>query len=107
MRCAHIVIATVGSLGDLFPFLAIGQALRRRGHCVTIATHAIHREPVEQAGLAFADASGMAEPENRAAFTARAFHRWRGPRFVVHDFAALDVRDSYGGWRLCAPKPTC
>lgn len=95
MRNAHIVIATVGSLGDLFPFPAVGKELRRRGHRVTVATHAIHQLPIEQAGLRFADASGMAEPEDRAAFTAKAFHRWRGPRFVVHDIAALDVRASY------------
>jgi rhamnosyltransferase subunit B len=95
MRRAHIVIATVGSLGDLFPFLAIGQVLLARGHRVTIATHAIHQVTITQAGVAFADASGMAEPEDRSAFTARAFHRWCGPRFVVHDFAALDVRASY------------
>lgn len=103
MRSAHIVIATVGSLGDLFPLLAIGRELHARGHRVTVATHAIHRLPIEQAGLAFADASGMPEPEDRAAFTARAFHRWRGPRFVVHDFAALDVRASYAKLApLCA-----
>ena len=95
MHNAHIVFATVGSLGDLFPFLAVGRELRRRGHRVTIATHAIHRLPIVQAGLTFADASGMAEPEDRQAFTARAFHPWRGPRFVVHDMAALDVRASY------------
>jgi rhamnosyltransferase subunit B len=95
MPSDHIVIATVGSLGDLFPFLAIGQELRRRGHRVTVATHAIHQLPIEQAGLQFADASGMPEPEDRAAFTAAAFHPWRGPRFVVHDFAALDVAASY------------
>ena len=103
MRSAHIVIATVGSLGDLFPLLAIGRELHARGHRVTVATHATHRLPIEQAGLAFADASGMPEPEDRAAFTARAFHRWRGPRFVVHDFAALDVRASYAKLApLCA-----
>ena len=95
MRNAHIVFATVGSLGDLFPFLAVGQVLRRRGHRVTIAAHAIHQLPVEQAGLRFADASGIPEPEDRAAFTAEAFHPWRGPRFVVHDFAAIDVAASY------------
>ena len=95
MRNAHVVIATVGSLGDLFPFLAIGQALRAAGHRVTIATHGTHRQTIELAGLAFADASGIAEPEDREAFTARAFDRWRGPRFVVHDFAAMDVQASY------------
>ncbi len=95
MHSARIVIATVGSLGDLFPLLAVGQVLRERGHRVTIATHVIHQWQVEHAGLAFADASGMPEPQDREAFTARAFHPWRGPRFVVHDFAALDVADSY------------
>ncbi len=91
----HVVMATVGSLGDLFPFLAIGQALRTRGHRVTVASHPVHRDAVEQAGLRFADASGMPTPEDPARFTARAFHRWRGPRFVVHDVAARDVRASY------------
>ena len=91
----HIVIATVGSLGDLFPFLAVGQVLRRRGHRVTVATHAVHRDMVLQAGLAFHDASGMPEPDDREAFTARAFHPWHGPAFVVRDFAAADVRASY------------
>ncbi len=91
----HIVFATVGSLGDLFPFLAVGQALLARGHRVTVATHPVHREPIERAGLAFADASGMPEPDDREAFTAKAFHPWRGPAFVVRDFAAADVRASY------------
>jgi len=91
----HVVIATVGSLGDLFPFLAIGQVLQRRGHRVTVATHRVHRDPVERAGLDFADASGMPEPDDREAFTAKAFHPWHGPAFVVRDFAAADVRASY------------
>lgn len=95
MSKARIVFATVGSLGDLFPFLAVGQELRRRSHRVTIATHATHQLAVEQAGLVFLDASDMPEPEDRQAFTAQAFHPWRGPRFVVHDVAALDVHASY------------
>lgn len=94
-RSAHIVIATVGSLGDLFPLLAVGQALQRRGHRITVATHAVHQPVIAQSGLGFADASGMAEPDDRAAFIARAFHPWRGPSFVVRDFAAADVQASY------------
>lgn len=96
----HIVFATVGSLGDLFPLLAIGRELRARGHRVSVAAHAIHREPVEQAGLCFVDASGIPTPRDTEAFTRRAFHPLRGPRFVVHDFAARDVVDSY---RLLQP----
>lgn len=95
MRSAHIVITTFGSLGDLFPFLALGQVLHARGHRVTLATHAMHGAAVEQAGLRFVDASGMPELEDRAQFTARAFHPRRGPHFVVRDLAAADVRASY------------
>jgi rhamnosyltransferase subunit B len=91
----RIIIATVGSLGDLFPFLAIGQTLVARGHRVGIATHGLHREPVERAGLDFIDASGLPEPEDRQAYMARAFHALRGPRFVVRDLAAADTAASY------------
>lgn len=95
MRSAHIVFTTFGSLGDLFPFLAVGQVLHARGHRVTIATHAMHAAAIEQAGLRFADASGMPEPEDRAEFTARAFHPRRGPHFVVRELAAAAVNASY------------
>ncbi len=37
----------------------------------------------------------MPEPEDRAQFTARAFHPRSGPHFVVRDLAAADVRASY------------
>jgi UDP:flavonoid glycosyltransferase YjiC (YdhE family) len=91
----HIVLATVGSQGDLFPFLAVGRELVARGHRVTVGAHAIHRDAVLDSGLDFVMASGIAEPEDKAAFAARAFHPWRGPKFVVRDLAAADVAASY------------
>jgi len=95
MTGRHIVMATVGSQGDLFPFLAVGRELRQRGYRVTIGAHGIHRDAVAAAGLEYVLASGIAEPEDKAAFAARAFHPWRGPRFVVRDLAAADVASSY------------
>jgi rhamnosyltransferase subunit B len=95
MRSAHIVINTVGSLGDLFPFLSIGCALHARGHRITVATHAMHRDAVERTGLDFADASGTPLPKDLAEFTRKAFHPIRGPRSFVRDYAAVDVRVSY------------
>lgn len=102
MTARHIVMATVGSQGDLFPFLAAGRELRQRGYRVTIGAHGIHRDAVGEAGLDFVLASGIAEPEDKAAFAARAFHPWRGPRFVVRDLAAADVASSYA-----ALAPVC
>jgi len=51
---ARILLTTFGSLGDLHPYLAIGIALRRRGHDVTVATHGDYRDRTLAAGLAFA-----------------------------------------------------
>lgn len=48
-----IVLATVGSLGDLHPFMALGLALRDQGVAVTIASAAEYRDKVERCGLEF------------------------------------------------------
>jgi rhamnosyltransferase subunit B len=50
---AHIVLATLGSYGDLFPYLTLGRTLTARGHSVVIATSPSHAPIVEAAGLAF------------------------------------------------------
>jgi rhamnosyltransferase subunit B len=46
-------LATVGSLGDLHPFIALGLALQRRGVSVVLACAAEYRDKVESAGLVF------------------------------------------------------
>jgi UDP:flavonoid glycosyltransferase YjiC (YdhE family) len=48
---ATIVISTVGTLGDFLPFLALGKALRSRGHEITLA--------VNPAFLGFATDAGL------------------------------------------------
>jgi len=48
-----ILISTVGSFGDLFPFLALGLALQREGFDVAVATSGVYREFVEREGLDF------------------------------------------------------
>ncbi|BCA64237.1 hypothetical protein HMP09_3471 [Sphingomonas sp. HMP9] len=46
-----IVLATIGSLGDLHPFIAIGLALKARGFAVVLAVPADHVGKVDAAGL--------------------------------------------------------
>ncbi|HLW23806.1 MAG TPA: glycosyltransferase [Steroidobacteraceae bacterium] len=48
-----IVIAILGSLGDLHPFLALGRALASRNVRVLLAGAAEYREKTERAGLEF------------------------------------------------------
>ncbi len=50
---ARVVLATLGSYGDLFPYLTLGRALAARGHTPVIATSPSHEPIVTSAGLAF------------------------------------------------------
>ena len=49
----RILIAALGSHGDVHPFLALGQALRQRGHDVRFIAPAIYEPLAESLGLRF------------------------------------------------------
>ena len=50
---ARILFATIGSLGDLHPVLALALEMRRRGHAVGIATSEFYRDRIGALGFAF------------------------------------------------------
>ncbi len=58
---------TFGSLGDLYPYLALALGLRARGHDVVIATGKCYRDKIEALGLGFAavrpDCDWLTDPE--------------------------------------------
>jgi UDP:flavonoid glycosyltransferase YjiC (YdhE family) len=49
----RILIATIGSLGDLHPCLALAAELQRRGHQVSISSTRYYRSRVEALGIGF------------------------------------------------------
>jgi len=49
----RIVLATIGSLGDLHPILALSLGLRERGHQPIVASTELYRAKVEGLGLEF------------------------------------------------------
>ncbi len=49
-----IVIPTIGSRGDVQPFIALAQGLIQAGHSVTLASHPVMRTLVESHGVPFA-----------------------------------------------------
>ena len=53
----NILILTLGSRGDVQPYVALGAALRARGHCVTVATGRGFEAMIEAQGLAAAPLS--------------------------------------------------
>ena len=103
-RHLNIVFATFGSLGDLHPYIAVAQELRRRGHNPSIATFAEYREAVEAAGVGFAamrpDAGRFGD---RAAMMKRLIDPWRGPELMVRELFMPHLEESYEDLeRACA-----
>lgn len=49
-----VVISALGSGGDVFPFIALGQVLQERGHAVTLIANPHFAEAVTHAGLSLA-----------------------------------------------------
>lgn len=50
----RVLLVTFGTLGDIYPFIAIAHAMRRRGLDVVIAAPEMHRGSIEREGVAYA-----------------------------------------------------
>lgn len=91
----RVVLATYGSPGDLFPFLAIGTQLRDRGHEVVVATSERYRGAAMAAGLGFAAVrpdrvEGLREPD----FLDRLWRDRQRPARVFRDMFMPALRES-------------
>jgi sterol 3beta-glucosyltransferase len=77
----RVAILTVGSRGDVQPFVAFGGGLRAAGHSVRICTHPRFEELVEGRGLEFAP---LAEGALSRGAETEAGRRWaeRGSKWV-------------------------
>jgi UDP:flavonoid glycosyltransferase YjiC (YdhE family) len=49
----HVILATVGTDGDVFPYVGLGAALRARGHRVTLAAPEPYRARADALGIEF------------------------------------------------------
>ncbi|WP_269533413.1 glycosyltransferase [Chitinimonas sp. BJYL2] len=59
----NVLIACAGSAGDVHPFMAIGQALRQRGHHVTLFASPYFQDRILRAGLRFVPIGDLADYE--------------------------------------------
>lgn len=48
-----IAIATIGTLGDLFPFFQLGTELKKRGHTILFAASKLYQSRAEELGFTF------------------------------------------------------
>jgi UDP:flavonoid glycosyltransferase YjiC (YdhE family) len=79
----RFLFTTLGSLGDLHPYIAVGIGLRERGHTVTIASSEIYRAKVEGEGLQFRPLRpNLPEVTGDAEVWRRIMHPRTGPEYV-------------------------
>lgn len=57
----RITMLTIGSTGDVRPYILLGRELSARGHEITIATFSAFEKMVSDAGFHFHPLSGNAE----------------------------------------------
>ncbi|MFZ1054043.1 MAG: nucleotide disphospho-sugar-binding domain-containing protein [Opitutaceae bacterium] len=80
----RILLAAIGSAGDVNPVIGIGRALRARGHRVALATNEIFSNRVQDNGLEFIELGTRAEAET-VMNDPRLWHPRRGfPCIVEH-----------------------
>jgi rhamnosyltransferase subunit B len=89
----RVLLATIGSLGDLHPVLGLGIELRNRGHLVAVATSESHRETVRSAGLSFTSIRPNLNPDPER--IRQLFDQRRGPERLIRNFVMPIVRDMY------------
>lgn len=100
---SRVLLATLGSLGDLHPYIAVGRELLARGQHVRIATSIDYRARVEAAGLEFAPlAPSIAELGEPEQIARRFFDRWRGPQRLLEAMVTAPLRRAYADLRAAA-----
>ncbi|HEX3838739.1 MAG TPA: nucleotide disphospho-sugar-binding domain-containing protein [Steroidobacteraceae bacterium] len=100
---ARVLLATFGSLGDLHPYLAVGRALRARGHQARIATSSDYRWNVEAAGLEFAPvAPSLAQLGTPLELARRVADPMRGTRTLVRDLIMPHLREAHQQLQVAA-----
>lgn len=91
---ARVILATIGSLGDLHPKIALGLELKRRGHDVAIATWRGYREKIENLDLDFFPIRPDAD-QNDTELYRRVMDAASGPEYVIRDLIVANVRDTF------------
>ncbi len=90
----RILFATIGSLGDLHPCIALGVELQRRGHRVTIATTEFYRAKVTEAGLGFHPMRPAWDPTDQA-LIAQCEDLRTGPEVLFRRLVLPHLKDMY------------
>jgi len=93
----RIVLNTLGSFGDIHPYMAIALELQLRGHAPVVATAESYREKIEGAGIEFFPVRpDLPEPKSQdTELIEKVMEPKTGARFLTEELIFPAVRDSY------------
>ena len=93
---SRFLFATIGSLGDLHPYIAVARALINRGHQAVIATAEDYRADVEGAGVEFSPMRpSMAGFGDFQSLAKKLFDVYRGPEYLIRRLIMPQVGLAY------------
>lgn len=95
MSSHRIVLTTFGSLGDLHPYLAIGQQLRRHGCEVVVATQQLFRDRVRAAGLQHHTVRSATTEQPDPELVRRVFAGGLGVRYLIRELVMPMVAQAF------------
>ena len=78
----HVLLPTMGSAGDVHPFIALAAALKARGHRATILTNPIFQALIEAQEIGFLPV-GTAEEANAAIANPELWHLRKGFKVIA------------------------
>lgn len=95
---ARILFTSFGSLGDLFPYLAVAKVLQARGHDVAVGSTSLYASQIEAESLPFMHLrSGLdryTSQESVRRFLERLFDPVQGGKAIAHEMMAR-IDDTY------------
>jgi UDP:flavonoid glycosyltransferase YjiC (YdhE family) len=97
MRKRVVVITCWGSHGDLFPYIGLALALKRRGHRPVIATNGGYRAEVESEGIELAAAGPNidANAPNARELYERVMDPVKGAEVIIKELLMPKLAESY------------
>lgn len=103
MTGKRIVFCTLGSLGDLYPILALAREMKRRGHSPAVATTPVYRKLVEAENIGFHPVRPDLEADDPEILR-RVMDRNTGGRYIIGDLILPALRDAYEDTAAAATK---
>jgi UDP:flavonoid glycosyltransferase YjiC (YdhE family) len=93
----RIILTTLGSYGDIHPYMAIATELRARGHQPVIATTELYREKLQAAGFDFVPVRPNIPPpqEQDPVMMEKVMHPRSGSGFLLNEMLLPFLRESY------------